>query len=100
MKPGETTRPLASMVFFDGARMRPISVILPAVMPTSAERAGAPVPSTTLPPLMRGASMTRLSGQNTAMKVAIIGGDPPSRPPPGGGHHQGGKHGQSSAGPQ
>src|SRR5260221_664824 len=36
--------------------------------------AGAPVPSTTLPPLMRRSSMTRLSGQNTAMKVAIIGG--------------------------
>src|SRR5260221_11998171 len=74
MKPGATTRPPASMVFLAGARMRPISVILPAVMPTSAERAGAPVPSTTLPPLMRRSSMTRLSGQNTAMKVAIIGG--------------------------
>src|SRR5260221_10584236 len=74
MKPGATTRPPASMVFLAGARMRPISVILPAVMPTSAERAGAPGPSTTLPPLMRRSSMTRLSGQNTAMKVAIIGG--------------------------
>src|SRR5258708_35054763 len=74
MKPGATTRPPASMVFLAGGRMRPISVILPAVMPTSAERAGAPVPSTTLPPLMRRSSMTRLSGQNTAMKVAIIGG--------------------------
>src|SRR5258707_3347865 len=74
MKPGATTRPPASMVFLAGARMRPISVILPAVMPTSAEGAGAPVTSTTLPPLMRRSSMTRLPGQNTAMKVAIIGG--------------------------
>src|SRR5260221_4307270 len=74
MKPGATTRPPASMVCVAGARMRQIWVILPAVMPTAAERAGAPVPSTTLPPLMRRSSMTRLSGQNTAMKVAIIGG--------------------------
>src|SRR5258708_37805868 len=98
MKPGETTRPPASMVFLAGARMRPISVILPAVMPTSAERAGAPVPSTTLPPLMRRSSMTRLSGQNTAMKVAIIGGTRTPLARPGRAHNQAGHHDQLARG--
>src|SRR5881409_4488565 len=53
MKPGATIRSLASMVFFAPPETRPMSVILPPVMPTSARRAGAPVPSMRLPFLIR-----------------------------------------------
>src|SRR6266496_3689273 len=53
MKPGATTRSLASMVFLEGEETTPTSTILPPAMPTSARRAGAPVPSMTLPFLIR-----------------------------------------------
>src|SRR5438067_644550 len=53
MKPGATTRSLASMIFLEGEETTPTSTILPPAMPTSARRAGAPVPSMTLPFLIR-----------------------------------------------
>src|SRR5688572_1105517 len=52
MKPGATTRSLASMVLFALAETRPTSAMRPCAMATSARRAGAPVPSTICPSLM------------------------------------------------
>src|SRR5262245_60028069 len=49
--PGMTTRPSASTVCLAPER-RPMSVITPSLMPTSARRRGSPLPSTTVPPLM------------------------------------------------
>src|SRR5712691_8215016 len=49
MKPGATTRSAASITLAAPSVTRPISAILPAVMATSARRAGAPVPSTSMP---------------------------------------------------
>src|ERR671934_2604507 len=58
MKPGATTRSAASITRFAGSATRPTAVIFPAVMPTSARRAGAPVPSTSAPFLIRRSSTT------------------------------------------
>src|SRR5688572_24620200 len=52
MKPGATTRSLASITSFALAETRPTSAMRPCAMATSARRAGAPVPSTTCPSLM------------------------------------------------
>src|ERR1700704_1442926 len=49
MKPGATTRSAASITAAAPSVTRPISAILPLVMATSARRAGAPVPSTSMP---------------------------------------------------
>src|SRR6516165_4641358 len=49
--PGMTTRPSASIVRL-APDSRPMSVIMPPRMPTSALRCGRPEPSTTVPPLM------------------------------------------------
>ena len=50
-KPGVTTRPSASMTSAPVvSRLGPTAVITPSAMATSAERPGAPVPSTTVPP--------------------------------------------------
>src|SRR5580704_2641524 len=49
MKPGATTRSAASITVAAPSVTRPISAILPPVMATSARRAGAPVPSTSVP---------------------------------------------------
>src|ERR1043166_9361577 len=51
MIPGMTTSPSASIVF-RAPESRPMSVITPSLMPTSALRRGSPLPSTTVPPLM------------------------------------------------
>src|SRR6478752_5835948 len=48
--PGVTSRPSASTVRSAEPSTRPTSVITPSRTPTSAVRAGAPVPSTTVPP--------------------------------------------------
>src|SRR5580698_4758889 len=54
MKPGATTLPDASMICSSSAaRFGPISRIWPCWMRISAWRAGALVPSTTQPPLIR-----------------------------------------------
>src|SRR5688500_3023155 len=53
MKPGETTLPVASTRCAAEAPFRsPISAMVLPVIATSARLAGAPVPSTTLPPVM------------------------------------------------
>src|SRR5690242_2699211 len=52
-KPGVTSAPSASTVSRARPSTAPTSVITPSVIATSAVRAGAPVPSTTEPPLMR-----------------------------------------------
>src|SRR5712691_11082540 len=49
MKPGATTRSAASITVAAPSVTRPISSIVPPVMATSARRAGAPVPSTSMP---------------------------------------------------
>src|SRR6266568_185570 len=49
MKPGATTRSAASITVAAPSVTRPISAILPPVIATSARRAGAPVPSTSMP---------------------------------------------------
>jgi len=51
-KPGVTSRPSASIVRAVESSTRPTSVITPLLIATSAVRAGAPVPSTTVPPRM------------------------------------------------
>src|ERR1041385_6813471 len=49
MKPGATTRPSASITLDAGPEILPTSTIFPSLSATSARRAGAPVPSTTVP---------------------------------------------------
>src|SRR5580765_5006578 len=51
-KPGVTSAPSASSVSRASSFTRPTSVTMPSVIATSAVRAGAPVPSTTVPPLI------------------------------------------------
>ena len=51
-KPGVTSRPSASIVRAAVASTLPTSVMTPSSIATSAVRAGAPVPSTTVPPRM------------------------------------------------
>src|SRR5438132_5710108 len=64
-KPGATTRPVASMVRPASSSTSPTATMRPSRMPMSALRRGAPVPSTTLPPMMRQSSMaTRLVRAN------------------------------------
>src|SRR3954470_10192486 len=50
--PGVTSAPSASIVRAAEPSTRPTSVTTPPAIATSARRAGDPVPSTTLPPLM------------------------------------------------
>src|SRR2546422_5329257 len=57
--PGMTTRPSASSVL-RAPESRPMSVISPSLMPTSARRMGSPAPSTTVPPLMIRSKLMRL----------------------------------------
>src|SRR4051812_20994348 len=57
--PGATTSPPASMVSAASSLVVPISTMRPSRTPTSAGRAGAPVPSTTEPPLITQSSMRR-----------------------------------------
>ncbi|WP_428686553.1 hypothetical protein [Reyranella sp.] len=52
MKPGEMINPSASIVGDAVEVMRPISAIIPSLMPTSAVKRRAPEPSTTVPPRM------------------------------------------------
>src|SRR5439155_14394282 len=60
-----TTRPVASMSRFALSSTSPTATMRPSRMPMSARRRGAPVPSTTLPPMMRQSSMaTRLVRAN------------------------------------
>src|SRR5438270_9642998 len=49
-KPGVTSAPSASISSRPRPSTRPTSVMMPSVIPTSAVRADAPVPSTTVPP--------------------------------------------------
>src|SRR5437870_10609894 len=49
MKPGATTRPSASITVAAPSVTRPTSAMVPPEMATSARRAGAPVPSTSMP---------------------------------------------------
>ena len=54
MKPGATTRPLASIMRAPAAVMSPpMAAMRPSLNATSARRPGAPVPSMTSPPWMR-----------------------------------------------
>src|SRR2546426_6395212 len=57
--PGMTTRPSASSVL-RAPESRPMSVISPSLMPTSARRMGSPAPSTTVPPLMIRSKLMRV----------------------------------------
>src|SRR5437762_9803772 len=59
MMPGMITRPSPSRVF-RAPESRPMSVISPSLMPTSARRMGSPAPSTTVPPLMIRSKLMRL----------------------------------------
>src|SRR4051794_15545753 len=51
-KPGVTSAPSASIFVWARPATLPTSVMMPSVIATSAVRAGAPVPSTTVPPLI------------------------------------------------
>src|SRR5207249_9853871 len=54
MNPGATIRPLASMTrAADAPSMRSTAAILPLTIPTSRRARGAPLPSTTSPPVIR-----------------------------------------------
>src|SRR6185436_19639193 len=74
MKPGATTRPLASITraAFSGA------TILPRAMPMSSRRAGAPVPSTTMPlriamsQVMRAPSEASLGARRLALRRGAL----------------------------
>src|SRR5260221_13479006 len=57
--PGATTSPPAAIVSAASSFTVPISTMRPARIPTSAWRAGAPVPSTTEPPLITQSSIGR-----------------------------------------
>src|SRR6266550_1975322 len=57
--PGATTRPAASIVSRASSVTAPTATIRPARTPTSARRPGAPVPSTTVPPLITQSSINR-----------------------------------------
>src|ERR1700722_19715983 len=50
MNPGHTTAPWRSIVLWAGSAMSPTATIPSPTSPTSATTAGAPEPSTTLPP--------------------------------------------------
>ena len=56
-KPGVTSLPVASMVSRASPGTSPTMLMRPSSMATSARRAGAPVPSITLPPRMRRSCM-------------------------------------------
>src|SRR5262249_12652271 len=56
-KPGATMRPPASILSRAGPERAPIAAIRPSRSPTSARRAGAPVPSTNVAPEIRTSSM-------------------------------------------
>ena len=56
-KPGVTSLPVASMVSRASPAAVPTLLMRPSSMATSARRAGAPVPSITLPPRMRRSCM-------------------------------------------
>src|SRR3954447_3418124 len=58
--PGVTSAPSASIVSRASPVTCPTSVITPSVMATSAVRAGAPLPSTTVPPLTTRSCMSPL----------------------------------------
>src|SRR5882762_5816901 len=66
MKPGATTRPPASMVLFAVPEIFPTSAIFPCAIPMLACFAGAPVPSTTMPFLIR---MSRAMRHDTTLVV-------------------------------
>src|SRR5690349_1368984 len=57
MKPGATIRPSASIVADAASSISPTSTTRPSRTPTSARTPGAPLPSTTVPPLTRTSSM-------------------------------------------
>src|SRR5947208_6433405 len=57
--PGATTRPAASIVSRASSVTSPTATMRPARIPTSARRPGAPVPSTTVPPLITQSSINR-----------------------------------------
>src|SRR6476660_3572085 len=68
-KPGATTQPSASMVWVAAdAPSRPTAVIRPSRTPTSAENAGRPEPSMTVPPRTRRSS----SGMREALLVTLL----------------------------
>src|SRR5262245_28468566 len=68
MKPGATTRSEASITVVAPSATRPISAILPPVMARSARRAGAPVPSTSIPFLIKRSWATSLSSSDRVGK--------------------------------
>src|SRR5438067_3686551 len=75
MKPGATTRPCASIVRFAGSAPRPMAVIFPPAIETSARRAGAPVPSTTVPFFTRRSSTRALCSQRLQIHPHRLGAD-------------------------
>ena len=52
MKPGATTRPVASMVSRASPGAFPTATMRPSLMATSPGRAAAPVPSMIVPPMI------------------------------------------------
>src|ERR671925_2450824 len=72
MNPGATTRPSASMVFLAAVETRPSSVIFPAEIPTSARRAGAPVPSINVPFFTTMSCMARKRSHSAPGTVVVL----------------------------
>src|SRR5256885_12668096 len=75
--PGMTTRPSASSVL-RAPESRPMSVISPSLMPTSARRMGSPAPSTPVPPLMIRSKLMRVPsrGPPDVLELAVGRGRP------------------------
>src|SRR3954452_21709854 len=73
-RPGVTRRPSASSSWTAGPSTRPTAVITPSVTATSAVRASAPVPSTTVPPRMIRSWSVIGPPQDRSDEDAVLGG--------------------------
>src|SRR5690349_5165764 len=70
--PGVTSNPSASSVSRAAPSTRPTSVTTPSVIATSAVRAGAPVPSTTVPPLITKSCICGSSSQLAEERADVV----------------------------
>src|SRR5687767_10119922 len=72
--PGMSARPPASTVSLADSRLFPTSTIFPSRTPTSASRAGAPVPSRTAAPRMsRSSKLVRAAEGVVPVRVRHVG---------------------------
>ena len=67
-----TSAPSASTVLRARPSTAPTSVTTPSVIATSAVRAGAPVPSTTVPPLITRSCITSPHGGHSRLREELL----------------------------